>query len=296
MKEEERRIELANFLRARRESLQPEQLGLPKRNGPRRTPGLRREDIAELSNISVTWYTWLEQGRAVQASTLVLTRLANVLQLDVTEREYLFALASPQLNPLSLPKMGVVPHRIQFLLNAQGTNPAYLLGCHFEILAWNRAATEVFCDFGKIPSSERNVLALLFSDYMRRLIVNWEGLAQDLLAAFRASANRKFNGSRHTALIEELSERCPELRAWWDKHKVQRMHGICVKLDHPTVGLLTLEQTTLILQENLELRVLVYTPHPETDSATKLQELATLRALANERQSSARSLDLRDMR
>src|SRR5437016_816069 len=157
MKDEERRIELANFLRARRQSLQPEQVGLPRRKVHKRTPGLRREDVAELSDISVTWYTWLEQGRAIQASPSALARLADVLQLDLTEREYLFALATPQLPPLSLPLLEAVSPRLQCLLDAHGTNPAYLLGPHFEILAWNQIATEVFCDFARIPLTERNM-------------------------------------------------------------------------------------------------------------------------------------------
>src|SRR5205807_8383326 len=117
MRDEERRLELANFLRTRRQSLQPEQVGLSKRKSHRRTPGLRREDVSELSDISVTWYTWLEQGRAIQASPAALTRLANVLQLDVTEREYLFALATPPLPPPLLPLLEMVSPRIQRLLD-----------------------------------------------------------------------------------------------------------------------------------------------------------------------------------
>src|SRR5205807_5650917 len=128
MTDEKRRLELANFLRIRRQSLQPEQVGFPKRKSRQRTPGLRREEVAELSDISVTWYTWLEQGRTIQPSALVLERIANALQLDVTQREYLFALAAPQSPPLSLPQLEVVPLRIQYLVNAQGSNPAYLLG------------------------------------------------------------------------------------------------------------------------------------------------------------------------
>jgi len=188
-----------------------------------------------------------------------------------------------------------VSPRIRLLLNAQGTNPAYLLGPHFEILAWNQIATDVFCDFDKIPLTGRNVLMLLFSDYMRGLIVNWESIAQDSLAAFRASASRKFNKPGYTSLIEELSKRSPEFRVWWAQHKVQRVPEICAKLDHPIVGLLALEQTMLMLQENPELRIIVYTPHPETDSANKLQQLNTMRALANERQSTVRSQDLQDI-
>jgi transcriptional regulator with XRE-family HTH domain len=280
MSDEERRIELGNFLRVRRQSLQPEEVGLHRRNMHRRTPGLRREDVAELSGISLTWYTWLEQGRSIQASVLVLNRLANVLQLDVTERAYLFALAIPQIPSLTLRLLESVTPKIQRLLDDYTTNPAYLLGSHFEILAWNQIATDVFCDFAKIPLTERNVLAIVFSDHMRELIVNWESLAQDSLAALRASANCKSNELWYTSLVEELSKRSPEFRMWWAQHKVQRIPEICAKLDHPIVGLLVLEQTVLMFHENPELQIIVYTPHPETDSANKLQQLTTLRALA----------------
>jgi transcriptional regulator with XRE-family HTH domain len=277
MANEDRRLELANFLRTRRQSLQPEQVGFAKRKSHQRTPGLRREDVAELSDISVTWYTWLEQGRAIQASALVLDRLAKALQLDVTQREYLFALAAPQLPPLSLPQSEVVPPRIQCLVNAQGTNPAYLLGSRFEFLAWNQIATDVFCDFDKIPLTQRNVLAIMFSDHMRGLIVNWESYAQQSLADFRAGTSRKFNESWYTSLIMELSERSPEFRAWWPQQKVQRMPGMCAKIDHPIVGLLVLERTVLLLPEEQEMRIIVYTPHPKTDGAIKLQQLSALR-------------------
>jgi transcriptional regulator with XRE-family HTH domain len=274
MRDKDLRFELANFLRTRRQTLQPEQVGLPKPRSQRRTPGLRREDVAELSDISVTWYTWLEQGRPVQASPLVLNRLADVFQLDIAQREYLFALATPLLISQSLPPLEEVPPRIQCLLDALGTNPAYLLGSHFEILAWNQAATNVLCDFAKISSTELNALTFLFSDHMRALLVNWESHARYSVAAFRVSVSRKLNEPWCMSLVEELSERSTEFRAWWPQHEVQRRPDIC-KLDHPRLGLLVLEQTVLMLHENQDLRLIVYTPHPGTDSAVKLQRIST---------------------
>jgi transcriptional regulator with XRE-family HTH domain len=274
MIDEKRRLELANFLRTRRQSLQPEQVGFAKRKSHQRTPGLRREEVAELSDISVTWYTWLEQGRAIQASVLVLDRIASALKLDVNQREYLFALAAPQLPPLSLPQLEVVPPRIQYLVNAQGTNPAYLLGSRFEFLVWNQAAADVFCDCARIPLAQRNFLALLFSDHMKTLLVNWESHARYSLVAFRIGASRKLNEPWCISLVEELSRQSPEFRAWWSRQEVLCKPKV-YKLDHPRLGLLVLEQTVLLFHENQDLRFIVYTPHPETDSAMKLQRFGT---------------------
>lgn len=180
------REELAGFLRSRRERLAPLDAGV--RAGPRRrTPGLRREEVAQLSGVSLTWYTWLEQARDITVSRQVLDAVARALQLPATERRYLFALAGEPLpaDPAPAP----VSPTLQRLVDSLDPNPAYLVNPCYDILAWNRAEAGLIGDPARLPDAERNTIWLLFTDpAMRTLLVDWRGEAQRLLAQYRAAA------------------------------------------------------------------------------------------------------------
>src|SRR6266545_3640434 len=265
MPSNEQRDRLGEFLRIRRGALQPEDAGLPKRANRRLTPGLRREEVAELAGISVSWYTRLEQGKDVQMSAKALHGIAAALKLSAAERDYLLALARGQtLGAESLspaPRAATVSATLQAVLDAQGERPAYLVDPCLNLVAWNQAANDVFGataepfgDFADVPEPERNLLWMIFTEQAQRIFVHWE---------------------RHARLVERLTERSPEFAEWWSHHDVERVQEIEKAIDHPKVGLVALRQTVLqLVDDSPGLFLVLYTPAPDTDTAEKLQKLA----------------------
>lgn len=244
MRTDERRQQLAGFLRARRLSLRPEHLGLPRKL--RRTSGLTREKVAERAKISVDWYAWLEQGRDIKTSESTLSRIASALELTPSQREYLFRLAreEPSLSPP--PWSGEVGPLLERTLDAQGNNPAYVHDAHFDILASNKAARRVFFDHLTLPIEERNFLWLHLTNRMiQQLIIDWEAKAQNLLAIFRANWSRAMDDSRFAQLIGTLERLSPEFRAWWALHDVDGRLMPRKTLNHPLVGRVVLEPLAL---------------------------------------------------
>ncbi len=286
----EQRDRLGAFLRIRRGAVQPEDVGLPKRSRRRLTPGLRREEVAELAGISVSWYTRLEQGKDVQLSSRAVRGIAAALKLSAAERDYLFTLArggpfGVDPSPPAPPTTTVSP-TLQAVLDAQGERPAYVVDPCLNLLAWNQAANDVFGsgagffgDFADIPKHERNLLWLIFTDEARRLFVHWERHARLLLAQFR-DASRHFVGDPWIAgLVEQLSERSPEFAEWWPRHDVERVQEVEKLIDHPRVGQIALRQTVLqVVDDSPGLLLVLYTPAPDTDTAERLQKLAVDRA------------------
>jgi len=270
--DEARRRELADFLRTRRARLPLEVLGQFSA-GRRRTPGLRREELAQLAGVGVTWYTWLEQARPIRVSTQVLESLARALNLTAEERAHLFELAHGG-QPLSSAPDDTVPPAIQRVLDQQGNSPAYVLGQRWDLLAWNSAATRVFTDFATLPADLRNIVWYMFTDpNLRRMLVDWERQAQRQLAQFRASSARHAGDPRFGKLVEALSARSAEFRAWWPRHDVQARPEARKDLDHPHVGRLALEQTTFHFDVSPEVRLVLYTPLDEAGTAAKLARL-----------------------
>ena len=188
----ERRQELGNFLRTRRARIEASQVGLPTRQR-RRIPGLRRDEVALLAGMSVDWYTWLEQGREINVSEQVVESLVQVLQLNASEREHLYLLACQHLPP-ELPLVNeTVSPTLQHFLDHLGASPAYVTGQRWDIVAWNKAACVVFGDYRQMTKRECNIVWRTFtSPTYRQLLVDWEGLAQHILARFRASCRRFF--------------------------------------------------------------------------------------------------------
>jgi transcriptional regulator with XRE-family HTH domain len=272
MNDEQRREELATFLRTRRARLSAAALGLSV-GSRRRTPGLRREEVAQLAGISTPWYTQLEQGRNIRVSTAVLENLARVLRLSPSERAHLFLLAHHQSPPMP-PYQEAVSPALQMLLDSLTACPAYLVGRRFDLLAWNRAAEVVFGDFRAVPERERNLLWLLFAEpTARQWLEDWESHARYLLQQFRASYVHHVGDPWFLLLIEDLKTRSPEFEQWWTQHELPETGQWPNTFNHPVVGRLLLEHLTLTVVGTQELQVIVQTPQAGSDTIEKVRHL-----------------------
>ncbi|MDR6232283.1 helix-turn-helix transcriptional regulator [Pseudomonas oryzihabitans] len=265
--------ELGTFLRSRRERLLPAHVGLPP-GFRRRTPGLRREEVAQLAGIGTTWYTWLEQGRDVSPSAEVLTALADALQLDPAERRHLFQLSG---QPIPEPRV-LAPERVEApllrMLKSLEGQPAYVLGRRWDVLAWNRAAQALFGDYGRLQDDERNIMHMVFANPAHRsLLLDWDQLAPAALAMFRADSARHLGDPAFARLIETLAQVSPEFRQWWPRHEVLRPFNGHKRIRHPAMGCMTFEYTSLQLGDQPGMKLVVYTPLDEGDTARKLQRL-----------------------
>ena len=275
----EQRQELAAFLRARRHALRPIDIALSPDARRRRTPGLRREEVAELAGIGASWYTRLEQGKDVQLSARALRGVARALRLTPAQREYVLALARGEDFGVRPAPTTTVSPTLQDVLDAQGDNPAYVTDGRLNLLAWNRAALEVFGVFGRafheIPPEERNVVWLIFTDDSRRLLLDWEQHAQRVLAQFRDASRYFVDDPWFPAFVDRLRRRSGEFAAWWSQHDVGRVQAAAKVIDHPAVGHIALKQTVLqVVDDQAPRYAIIYTPDPGTDAADKLAKLA----------------------
>jgi transcriptional regulator with XRE-family HTH domain len=263
------RAELAEFLRTRRESVSPEQVRLPRGAGHRRTPGLRREEVAMLAGVSITWYTWLEQGRRINASPDVLSAIGRALRLDDAGLEHLLALAQPSPSPVAAPQEA--PSALVRLIESMEPAPAYVLGPRWEFLAWNSAEARLYPRIIELEGIERNLLWVLFSDpYTHELIVDWDIHARQALAEFRASTTALRDDPAMVALVERLGAASDDFRRWWAEHDVARFETRLRRFNHPIAGLLTFEYQLLTPAEWPLLTVAVQLPVPGDDSAQRL--------------------------
>lgn len=265
--------ELGDFLRTRRARLTPEEVGLP-RGSRRKTPGLRRAEVAQMVGVSVDWYTWLEQGRSITPSTQVLERLVQTLRLDANERNHLFLLAQQQAPPALLLETEIVSPALQHFLDQFGTRPAFVSGRRWDILAWNDAGCAVFGDFRRMTTRERNTIWSIFTNpSARQFVVDWEEDARQILAQFRSSCARCPGDAQLAELIHDLQLRSPEFRAWWPDHEVLSGQEGRKTLNHPQVGYLLFERLTFQVFDTPDLKVTVYTPLEEADTPRKLEQL-----------------------
>ena len=287
MADHQQRVELANFLRTRRSQLSPADVGLP-RTARRKTAGLRREEVAQLAGVGVTWYTWLEQGRNINVSTQVLESLARTFRLTPAEKNHLFLLAGQASPAQPVPQREQVSPFLVRLLEHMGTNPAYITGRRWDVLAWNQAACQVFADFAAIPVEERNIVRLIFThEEYRRRCVDWEGVAQRILAQVRASSSQYRQDVQLNQLITELRQCSPAFARWWSRHEVQERQGGQKEFMHPLVGLLVLEHNTFQIEDAPGLKMVVYLPACE-ETARKLEQLAGSATQERERRPSRR--------
>ncbi|MEW1749481.1 helix-turn-helix transcriptional regulator [Streptomyces angustmyceticus] len=273
----QRRRSLAEFLRSRRERLTPREAGILP--GPRRrTPGLRREEVAQLSGVSVTWYTWLEQARDITVSRQVLLSLARALMLSSAERRHLFALAGVPL-PERPPGRGPGP-ALQRLVDALEPHPAYLLDANWDLVGWNRAEAGLIGDPGQLEPAERNLLWLVFTDpAVRTLLVDWEGQARDLIAQFRADARQRSGDARYEELTGGLREVSAEFRTWWEAHDIAEFGTTRREFRHPGVGPLTFDYVKLAALDAPGIKLFACMP---ADAATR-EKLPALREWATGR-------------
>jgi len=269
----QRRAELGRYLRARRAGLSPEEVGLPS-GRRRRTPGLRREELAALAGVGVTWYTWLEQGRPITVSTQVLDSLSRALRLDAAEHTHLFVLARGALPAPPLPATDNVEPSVWQILAALGVLPAYVANARWDVVAWNAAACRVFQDFAALSPADRNLLWFMFTNPLaRQLYVEWDVAARTSLGLFRASTGRSVGEAWFNDLVEALRRASLEFQTWWACADIAAVPEQGKELNHALVGRLALRATPLQVAQAPDLWMLVFTPVPGTDTGLKLERL-----------------------
>jgi len=269
-----RRDELAAFLRSRRERIAPEQVGLI-RSRRRRTPGLRREEVAQLAGVGITWYTWLEQGRDIHASPQVLDAIARTLLFDAHERTHLFTLAGAADTTIADECQALAP-TAQAILDRLDPYPALALNGRYDILAYNRTWLSAFPHLTELPLEDRNCLWLIFTDpNWRKVVLDWEDASARMVAGYRAAMAEHVAEPAWKHFVARLQRASPEFTALWDRHEVQAPEGRVKRIKHPVVGLLKLDFTYLWLDRRLGTRIVTYTP---SDERTR-ERLETLHGL-----------------
>jgi transcriptional regulator with XRE-family HTH domain len=264
---------LGTYLKDRRAKLDPGAFGFPSQR--RRTPGLRREEVAQRANISSTWYTWLEQGRGGAPSADVLDRIARALMLTDVEREHLFLLGLGHPPEVRYRKDEGVTPRLQRVLNALQPSPALIRTAIWDVVAWNRAATVMFTDYGALPSEQRNILRLMFLDpRVRALQYDWESVARFVVGAFRVDAARAGAAEQVEPLVNELCRLSPEFKTMWQDNDVRAFHGEAVKhIRHAVLGPLAVEYSAFAVDGRPDLTMVVYNPATAAD-AEKIRSLS----------------------
>jgi transcriptional regulator with XRE-family HTH domain len=257
---------LGTYLKDRRTKLDPAAMGFP--SARRRTPGLRREEVAQRANVSATWYTWLEQGRGGAPSADVLDRIARALMLTDVEREHLFLLGLGRPPEVRFQETGGVTPRLQRVLDALELSPAYVKTSTWDIVAWNRAASAVLADFESIPAEQRNGLRLVFCNpRVRDAMANWESDARFVVAAFRADIARAGAARNVEALVDDLCRLSPEFAAMWRDNDVRTTYGEVPKFtQHPRVGMIALEYSAFAVDGRPDLGMVIYNPATPADA------------------------------
>lgn len=264
MDERERRQALADFLRKRRAHIAPADIGLAP-GARRRTPGLRREEVAQLAHMGTSWYIWLEQGRDVHPSTQVLESLARALQLTVNERRHLFLLAGQSLPPRGSPSEEYLSPALQQVVHDLDPSPACVLGRRWDYLTWNRSADAVFA-LSAVASAyyPRNLIWQLFTDPARLSSPHWEGIARSMLAEFRATSARYLGDPLFEELIADLQRISPDFCRLWPQHDTHRQLDFHKILEHPVLGRLEFEHINLQVMSDPDVRMMIYAPEPVT--------------------------------
>ncbi|ANF96818.1 helix-turn-helix transcriptional regulator [Paenibacillus bovis] len=276
MNHQARLLALSAFLKSQRSKILPTSVGLTA-GTRRRTPGLRREEVAQLAGVSTTWYTWLEQGRDIQVSASVLENVAAALQLNSDERRYLFSLALDKGHGVT-PIAEELPHispSLTKILEQLKYCPTIVSDRHCQIVGWNEAAQHVFLDFEQIPESQRNMISLLFArKEFRRLAVNWDDFAGDFLSIFRAYYGQYVEDEWYEQFLNEMMSLYPDFRSLWQHSKVSSAPQVVIEFRHARGGKMLFELTSLVVQGSGDLRCSIYTP--VQDSATEVKLMALM--------------------
>lgn len=266
----QRSKEFGDFLKSRRAKILPSQVGLPE-GTHRRTPGLRREEVASLSGIGLTWYTWLEQGRPIQVSVQVLNSLARTLMLDKQETMHLYTLAG-QAPPISFPGYGAaVDPMLQHVLDSLEYSPATIMDVRWNVVAWNKAASKLSLDYGNIDIYKRNMLRIMFTnEEIKKTFTDWATAAQGMVASFRAVYSKLVDDPWVEQLVNELKNESNEFRLWWALHNVKAENSRLKTIIHPSLGHLNFEETSFMVADHTSLRMSVFTPQAGTGTKEKI--------------------------
>lgn len=246
-----------DFLRSRRTRLNPDKKGDALRQR-RRTPGLKREEVAQLAGISAEWYVKLEQGRAVSPSAETVEALGRALQLDRVELAHLRSLAAAGgRQPFRREAAPDVLRRIIASL----PEPAYVTGQRWDVLAWNDAAAALFGDFGQLAPEDRNILSWMLTDPAARHVFGetWSEEARRMVSLFRASHDLWTGDTAFVSLVERIRAGCPEFEAWWSEHRISAPVSGAKRLRHPTLGVMLYEYASFQANDDPALKLALYT-------------------------------------
>jgi transcriptional regulator with XRE-family HTH domain len=273
MKQDEiRRQELSDFLRSRRARVSPADVGLSA-SPRRRTAGLRREEVAQLAGISVTWYTWLEQKRPITVSRATLANLARVLRLDPVERLQLFQLALRRPAVDSTHRRETVSPLLQRMLD-QTNMPCFVWGRRWDVLAWNLSVRAFYFDFEKVSADERNLVWLIFTrPELRSLMVDWPTRAQAVIARFRADYGRYAGDPHFVELVQRLTAISPEFAEYWSRHDLRQLREGSSRYRHPVVGSMIVDFMVFSVVDKPEQRITVFSPSSKANSIDKMRTL-----------------------
>lgn len=262
---------LGTYLKDRRGRLDPAAFGLPSHR--RRTPGLRREEVAQRANISPTWYTWLEQGRGGAPSADVLDRISDALMLTDLEREHLYLLGlgrSPEVE--YRPAEGITP-RLQRVLDGMAESPALIRNVAWDVIAWNPAAQIVLADYAAMPQEERNILRMMFcNDQVRAAQANWDSVARHMVAVFRADIARIGAFETVRPFIENLAHLSADFAKMWHDNNVASQAGGIKRLARSGLGDLSLEYSSFIVEGRPDFAMLVFNPL-DAPSAERISQM-----------------------
>lgn len=254
---------LGSYLRQRRAQLDPVSFGFNV--GRRRTPGLRREEVAQRANISATWYTWLEQGRGGNPSADVLDRIAKALHLTALEREHLFLIGLGRPPEVRYGGADPVTPRLQRLLDSMPYSPAIVRTVTWDVLAWNRAAA-VMTDYGGLPPDQRNVLKLIFTnERVRQAQHDWRMVARFVVGAFKMDIERAGAVAAARPLIDELLAVSPDFAVFWREPHVQDTMHVIKRFRHPEMGEIGLEYSSFAADDRQDLHLNIYMPATDKD-------------------------------
>ncbi|OLT02871.1 transcriptional regulator [Pseudonocardia sp. CNS-004] len=269
--ETEARTELGAFLRRQREQTTPEHVGLPQ-SGSRRTPGLRREEVAMLAGVGLTWYTWLEQGRKINVSRQVIDAVARVLRMSPAEHEYALHLAGHE--GLQRDDGHRLPPHGQHVLDALGSSPAYAIAWDWTIIAWNDAYAALYPTVATTTPDERNLLWLVWTDpTVRDLLPDWPTDSRRFVTMYRAAIGPRLNSPEVAKLVDDLRKASPEFGTAWDSHDVDGFTSRVRTFIHPDVGRLDLEHQQLSFADSPGIHLTIYTA-PNRETAAALERLS----------------------
>ncbi|MFH5184993.1 helix-turn-helix transcriptional regulator [Paenibacillus sp. TAB 01] len=271
--DEHRLHTLGQFLKKTRTRLTPAAAGISV-TGRRRTPGLRREEVAQIAGVSTTWYTWLEQGRSIQVSSQVLERVATALQLSPEERSYLFLLANPQAADIFADQPEAIHPTLQRILDYLNPCPAFIADRRCNIVGWNQAAGAMLGNIGPLSQEERNIVWLsLMKQELREIVVNWEDFANDFISILRNYSSQYQGDPWYQEFIEHCGRIHPKFHSLWQHNDIRTLPKTVREFKHPQVGSMRFEITSFQVYAHADLRCCVYTPLPDSGTEAKMRKL-----------------------